>query len=140
MEYEAQKSKHENSKPQIYYGIIASGNVVIKHGETRDCIVQVIVTSGVFCHTVSILDNPSPRTQCARPWPVLSPQSRPGHIRVTYSLCYYSTGSCIKPALLSCLLNKPGVHAEMTTRRPRRTACDTCYRRNGSLGAAFDWP
>ncbi|KAE8363146.1 purine and uridine phosphorylase [Aspergillus caelatus] len=45
-EWEETRSKREDSNPQPHYGNIASGNCVIKHGETRE---QIRVTTGALC-------------------------------------------------------------------------------------------
>lgn len=36
VEWEVSRSRREDNEPQPHYGIIASGNAVVKHGETRD--------------------------------------------------------------------------------------------------------
>ncbi|KAL4867885.1 nucleoside phosphorylase domain-containing protein [Aspergillus spectabilis] len=35
-EWEEKREKRDNNEPQLHYGIIASGNVVTKHGEMRE--------------------------------------------------------------------------------------------------------
>lgn len=46
VEWEETRSEREDSDPQPHYGIIASGNSVIKHGETRE---QLRSMTGALC-------------------------------------------------------------------------------------------
>ncbi|KAJ6089465.1 hypothetical protein N7467_004681 [Penicillium canescens] len=45
-EWEETRSERQNSDPQPHYGIIASGNYVIKHARTRD---QLRQDTGALC-------------------------------------------------------------------------------------------
>ncbi|KAE8334741.1 hypothetical protein BDV24DRAFT_169894 [Aspergillus arachidicola] len=45
-EWEETRSKREDDEPQSHYGIIASGNSVIKHGRTRE---QLRLQTGALC-------------------------------------------------------------------------------------------
>ncbi|KAE8152033.1 hypothetical protein BDV25DRAFT_138297 [Aspergillus avenaceus] len=46
VEWEVERSIREDSEPQVHYGIIASANTVIKHGETRE---KIRIATNALC-------------------------------------------------------------------------------------------
>lgn len=50
-EWEETRDERDNNNPQLYYGIIASSNKVIKHGRTRE---QLRLETRALCFEIEV--------------------------------------------------------------------------------------
>jgi nucleoside phosphorylase len=52
-----ERSPRDNNNPKIHYGVIASGNQVIKHGKTRDQLAQELSILCFEMEAAGLMDN-----------------------------------------------------------------------------------
>ncbi|RYP66170.1 hypothetical protein DL771_007946 [Monosporascus sp. 5C6A] len=52
-----ERSSRDNNNPKIYYGVIASGNQVMKHGKTRDRLAQELAILCFEMEAAGLMDN-----------------------------------------------------------------------------------